>query len=218
MADSFADRDDPVARELGREKYSRYLQMIPDAAMESIFHAVSDRVAYRYPRKRCHRVWKRKDTGGITKMTLLQRIKNKVRARSIHVAYVDVGSCNGCDIEVLACLAPRYDIEQYGIFVHNNPREADILLVIGAYTPGWEEKLAMVWEKIPDPKAAVAIGNCPISGCVFDRRGSFVDPPVKKHIPIAAEVPGCPPRPTEILQAILSVRDSVFANWEENHP
>ncbi len=137
-------------------------------------------------------------------MTLLQRIKNKVRARSIHVAYVDVGSCNGCDIEVLACLAPRYDIEQYGIFVHNNPREADILLVIGAYTPGWEEKLAMVWEKIPDPKAAVSIGNCPISGCLFDRKGSFVDPPVKKHIPIAAEVPGCPPRPTEILQAILA--------------
>jgi hypothetical protein len=44
MADSFADRDDPVAWELGREKYTRYLQMVPDAAMESIFHAVSDRV------------------------------------------------------------------------------------------------------------------------------------------------------------------------------
>ena len=151
-------------------------------------------------------------------MNILQRIKNKVRSRSIHVAYVDVGSCNGCDIEVLACLAPRYDIEQYGIFVHNNPREADVLLVIGAYTPGWEEKLAMVWDKIPSPKAAITIGNCPISGCLFDRKGSFVDPPVKKHIPIAAEVPGCPPRPTEILQAIMSVRDSVFSDWEEQHP
>lgn len=151
-------------------------------------------------------------------MSILQRIKNVVRARSIHVAYVDVGSCNGCDIEVLACLAPRYDIEQYGIYVHNNPREADVLLVIGAYTPGWEEKLAMVWDKIPEPKAAITIGNCPISGCLFNRRDTFVDPPVKKHIPIAAEVPGCPPRPTEILQALLSVRDSVFANWEETHP
>jgi len=130
-------------------------------------------------------------------MTLLQQIKNKVRARSIHVAFVDVGSCNGCDIEVLACLAPRYDIEQYGIFVHNNPREADVLLVIGAYTPGWEEKLAMVWEKIPPPKAAVAIGNCPISGCLFDRRGSFVDPPVRKHIrsqPKCQAVRHVPPR------------------------
>jgi energy-converting hydrogenase A subunit N len=115
---------------------------------------------------------------------------------------------------VLACLAPRYDIEQYGIYVHNNPREADVLLVVGAFTPGWEEKLKGLWDKIPEPKAAVAIGNCPISGCVFDRRGSYVDPPVAKHIPIAAEVPGCPPRPTEILQAILSIRDSVFAGWE----
>ncbi len=109
-------------------------------------------------------------------MTLLQRIKNKVRSRSIHVAYVDVGSCNGCDIEVLACLAPRYDIEQYGIFVHNNPREADVLLVIGAYTPGWEEKLSMVWEKIPDPKAAVAIGNCPISGACSTGRDPLLTP------------------------------------------
>jgi energy-converting hydrogenase A subunit N len=147
-------------------------------------------------------------------MSILQSIKNTVRSRSIHVSYVDVGSCNGCDIEVLACLAPRYDIEQYGIFVHNNPREADVLIVIGAYTHGWEEKLAPLWRKIPDPKAAIAVGNCPISGCCFNRRGSYVDPPVSKHIPIAAEVPGCPPRPTEILNAILSVRDSVFADWE----
>ena len=57
-------------------------------------------------------------------MSILQAMKNAVRSRSIHVCFVDVGSCNGCDIEVLACLAPRYDIEQYGIYVHNNPREA----------------------------------------------------------------------------------------------
>lgn len=147
-------------------------------------------------------------------MTFLQKVKNFVRSRSIHVAYVDVGSCNGCDIEVLACLSPRYDIEQYGIFVHNNPREADILLVIGAYTPGWEEKLRGLWEKIPPPKAAIAIGNCPISGCLFARPHTLVDPPVAKHIPIAAQVPGCPPRPTEILSAILSVAPAIFADYE----
>ncbi len=69
-------------------------------------------------------------------MTALQDMKNAVRSRSIHVCYVNVGSCNGCDIEILACLAPpRYDIEQYGIYVHNNPREADILLVTGGFSP-----------------------------------------------------------------------------------
>ncbi len=147
-------------------------------------------------------------------MTILQSIKNYVRSKSIHVSYVDVGSCNGCDIEVLACLAPRYDIEQYGIYVHNNPREADILLVIGAYTPGWEEKLEGVWSKIPEPKVAIAIGNCPVSGCLFNRPHTYIDPPVSKHIPIAASVPGCPPRPTEILNAVLSLAPVVFKDYE----
>jgi energy-converting hydrogenase A subunit N len=151
-------------------------------------------------------------------MTLLQEIKNFVRSKSIHVTYVDVGSCNGCSIEVLACLAPRYDIEQYGIFVHNNPREADVVIIIGTFTPGWEEKLIGLWEKIPDPKVAVAVGNCPISGCVFARERSLIDPPVAKRIPIAAEVPGCPPRPTEILSAILSVAPLVFKDWEVKRP
>jgi energy-converting hydrogenase A subunit N len=148
-------------------------------------------------------------------MSLLQDIKNTVRSRSIHVSYVNVGSCNGCDIEVLAMLAPRYDIEQYGIYVHNNPREADVLLITGAFTPQWEDKLEALWNKIPEPKVAIAIGNCPISGCVFNRRLSYVDPPVAKHIPIAAEVPGCPPRPTEILNAVLSLAPTVFKDYEE---
>jgi energy-converting hydrogenase A subunit N len=148
-------------------------------------------------------------------MSILQGIKNAVRSRSIHVSYVDVGSCNGCDIEVLACLAPRYDIEQYGIYVHNNPREADVLLVIGSVTPQWVDKLRDIWEKIPEPKVAVAIGNCPISGCVYNRRGTLTDPPAEKYIPIAAQVPGCPPRPTEILNAILSVAPLIFKDYEE---
>jgi len=151
-------------------------------------------------------------------MRLLQKFKNFVRSRSIHVAYVDTGSCNGCDIEVLACLAPRYDIEQYGIYVHNNPREADILLVMGAITPQWTDKLPSLWEKIPEPKVAIAVGNCPISGCVFNRKEGLISAPASRYIPIAAEVPGCPPRPTEILSAILSLAPVVFRDYEEKHP
>ncbi|RQD82706.1 MAG: hypothetical protein D5R96_04110 [Methanocalculus sp. MSAO_Arc2] len=149
-------------------------------------------------------------------MSILQRVKNLVRSKSIHVCYVNVGSCNGCDIEILACLSPRYDIEQYGIYVHNNPREADVLLITGAFSPQWEDKIKHLWEKIPQPKVAVAIGNCPISGCVFNRPETLVDPPVAKHIPIAAEIPGCPPRPTEIISTILSLAPLVFKDYEEN--
>ncbi len=148
-------------------------------------------------------------------MSLLQKLKNAVRQRSIHVCYVDTGSCNGCDIEVLACLSPRYDLEQYGIYVHNNPREADVLLVIGGVSPQWQDKLKMLWDKIPEPKVAVAIGNCPVSGCVFDRPLSYTSGPASNYIPIAANIPGCPPRPTEIIEAILSVAPLIFKDYEE---
>jgi len=147
-------------------------------------------------------------------MKALQRLKNAVRSRSIHVCYVDTGSCNGCDIEVLAMLSPRYDLEQYGIYVHNNPREADVLLVMGGVTPQWEDKLKMIWDKIPEPKVAISIGNCPISGCVFNRKGGTINPPASNIIPISAEVPGCPPRPTEILAAVLSLAPVIFRDYE----
>ena len=149
-------------------------------------------------------------------MTLLQTIKNQIRRRSIHVSYVDTASCNGCDIEVLACLAPKYDLEQYGIYVHNNPREADVLLVIGGVTEQWIEKLPMLWDKIPEPKVAIAIGNCAISGCVFSRPGGYTKPPVSKYIPVALSIPGCPPRPDEIIQAILAAAPIAFHNYEQN--
>lgn len=147
-------------------------------------------------------------------MTLLQTLKNAVRKRSIHVCYVNTGSCNGCDIEILACLSPRYDIEQYGIYVHNNPREADVILVTGAMSAQWIDKLPDLWDKVPEPKAVVTIGNCPISGCAFNRPGALIDPPVSKYIPVTAAVPGCPPRPTEIISVILSVADILFENYE----
>ena len=84
-------------------------------------------------------------------MSLLQSIKNGVRKRSIHVCYVNTGSCNGCDIEILACLSPRYDIEQYGIYVHNNPREADVILVTGGMSPQWIDKLPDHFDRVPEP-------------------------------------------------------------------
>jgi len=114
--------------------------------------------------------------------------------------------------------APRLPLTtQYGIYVHNNPREADVLLITGAFSPQWEDKLKPLWDKIPHPKVAVAIGNCPISGCVFNRPETLVDPPVSKHIPIAAEIPGCPPRPTEIISTILSLAPLIFKDYEETN-
>jgi len=105
MADAHADPDDPVATGTGREKYTLYLQILSDAAMESIFHAVNDQVRtgirFRTPSYTAGHGYGRNYEDDPSPAD-----KKQGQSRSIHVAYVDVGSCNGCDIEILACLAP----------------------------------------------------------------------------------------------------------------
>lgn len=142
---------------------------------------------------------------------MVKSLKDIVRSSSIHVCLVNTGGCNGCDIEVVALMSPRYDLEQYGIYVHQNPREADVLLVTGAVAEQWRDKLQRIYAKIPEPKVVVAIGNCPLSGDVFNQEGSSVYAPVSDFIPVDAEVSGCPPRPSEILEAILSVAPGAIA-------
>ncbi|MBQ2612513.1 MAG: NADH-quinone oxidoreductase subunit B family protein [Methanobrevibacter sp.] len=143
---------------------------------------------------------------------MLDSIKDVVRKSSIHVCIVNCGGCNGCDVECVALLSPRYDLEQYGIYVHNNPREADVLLLTGAVTEQWRENLKRVYDKAPEPKIVVSIGNCPISGDVFNQEGGHVYAPASDFVPVDAAVPGCPPRPSEILEAILAVGPQAIAD------
>ena len=142
---------------------------------------------------------------------MLDALKDVVRKSSIHVCLINTGGCNGCDIEVVALLSPRYDLEQYGIYVHNNPREADVILVTGAMSEQWKKNLQRMYAKAPEPKVVVAIGNCPLTGDVFNQEGCKIYAPVSDFIPVDAEIPGCPPRPSEILAAILAVGPDAIA-------
>ena len=142
---------------------------------------------------------------------MLNTIKDAVRKSSIHVCIVNCGGCNGCDVEIVALLSPRYDLEQYGIYVHNNPREADVLLLTGAVTEQWVTNLKRVYDKAPEPKIVVAVGNCPQSGDVFNQEGGTVHAPASDYIPVDVAISGCPPRPSEILEAILSVGPDAIA-------
>ena len=147
---------------------------------------------------------------------MLDGLKDIIRKSSIHVCLINTGGCNGCDIEVVALLSPRYDLEQYGIYVHNNTREADVILITGAVAEQWKDKLQRIYAKVPEPKIVVAIGNCPLTGDVFNQEGCSVYAPVEEFIPVAAEVSGCPPRPSEILAAILAVGpDAIAARGRE---
>lgn len=142
---------------------------------------------------------------------MLNTIKDAVRKSSIHVCIVNCGGCNGCDVEIVALLSPRYDLEQYGIYVHNNPREADVLLLTGAVTEQWVTNLKRVYDKAPEPKIVVAVGNCPQSGDVFNQEGGTVHAPASDYIPVDVAISGCPPRPSEILEAILSAGPDAIA-------
>ena len=119
-----------------------------------------------------------------------------------------VKNCNGCDIEILAALTPRYDIERMGMKLCGSPRHADILVVTGPVTRQARERLLRIYEQMPEPKIVVGVGSCPASGCAFHDCYNVVGP-LDKHLPVAAYVPGCPPRPEAIIHGLLKVLEKV---------
>jgi NADH-quinone oxidoreductase B subunit len=129
---------------------------------------------------------------------------NYFRQKSPWILHYNTGACNGCDIEVVASLTPRYDVERLGIVKKGSPRHADILLVTGVVTRQSKDSLLRIYEQIPEPKVVVAVGNCPISNCVFNCCYNVVGP-LDKHVPVDVYVPGCPPMPEAIIDGVLKV-------------
>ncbi|MEN4006936.1 MAG: NADH-quinone oxidoreductase subunit B family protein [Methanobacteriaceae archaeon] len=147
---------------------------------------------------------------------MLDTLKSIIRKSSIHMCLLNTGGCNGCDIEIIALLSPRYDLEQYGIYFHNNPREADVILITGPVAEQWKENLERVYSKIPNPKVVIAVGACCLTGHLYNQEGNCVYPPLDEFIPVDATIPGCPPRPSEILQVLLDVgRDAIAAKGRQ---
>jgi len=137
------------------------------------------------------------------KISLFIRLVQSARGRSPWLFHLNCGGCNGCDIEFLACLTPRYDVEQLGIRLEGSPRHADILCVSGPVTRNTLAALQTIYAQMPAPKVVVAIGSCPASGNVFADSPSVAGP-LEKFIPIDVYVPGCPPRPDAILEGIAA--------------
>lgn len=121
--------------------------------------------------------------------------------RSIWVFLCNSGSCNGCDIEVVATLTPRYDIERFGMKLVGSPRHADALLVTGPVTKYMTERLKHIYDQMPDPKVVIVVGNCGSSGDVFYKSYNL-DGPVDQVLPVDVYVHGCPPRPEAIIEGV----------------
>jgi len=126
-----------------------------------------------------------------------------VLGRALCIRQVDAGSCNGCELEIHALNNPFYNLEGLGIRFVASPRHADLLLVTGPVSKHMEVALRRTYEATPDPKLVVAVGDCGCSGGIFGEsyasRGR-----VANVIPVDVAVPGCPPRPIQILSAILT--------------
>lgn len=126
----------------------------------------------------------------------------KARHKSPWVLHFDCGSCNGCDIEVLACLTPVYDAERFGLINVGNPMHADILLVTGTVNPRNRKVLRNLYDQMPAPRVVVAIGACGLTGGIFRETYNVVGG-VDKVLPVDVYVPGCPAKPEAILDGVL---------------
>lgn len=134
-------------------------------------------------------------------MSFIDNLVRTARRRSPWLFHLNAGSCNGCDIELVACLSPRYDVEQLGIRLEASPRHADVIVVSGPVTRTTVEALETVYSQVPDPKVVVALGSCPASCNVFAGSPTVVGP-LNRVLPVDVYVPGCPPRPDAIITGI----------------
>jgi ech hydrogenase subunit C len=133
---------------------------------------------------------------------MFKKILTKSRTLSPWVLHFDCGSCNGCDIEVLACLTPVYDVERFGMINVGNPMHADVFLVTGTVNHRNKKVLRNLYDQIPDPKVVVAIGACGLTGGIF-REAYNVVGGVDKVIPVDVYVPGCPAKPEAIIDGVV---------------
>ncbi len=126
----------------------------------------------------------------------------KILGRSLAIREVDAGSCNGCELEIVALSNPVYDIERFGIQFVASPRHADMLLVTGPVTRNMELALLKTYRAMAEPKVVVAVGACGISGGIFGENYASLGS-IDKVLPVDVYIPGCPPRPQALLHGIL---------------
>src|SRR5215471_4553266 len=141
-----------------------------------------------------------------SEMVITARLQQRILrtlGRALAVRHVDAGSCNGCELEIHALGNPYYNLEGLGMKFVASPRHADLLLVTGPVSRNMEQALLRTYDAMPEPKLVVAVGDCGCTGGIFGEsyasRGR-----VSNVLPVDVAVPGCPPQPAAILQAILT--------------
>jgi len=140
-------------------------------------------------------------------------LKEKILSKSIYVFHVSSGSCNNCDIEIIDCLTPRYDLERFGIVLVGSIRHADAMLCTGSANRLCIPIIKRLYEQMPQPGFVIAWGACGSS------RGLFKDSyntgqPLDEIIPVDAYIPGCPPKPEAVIAALGKLKRKMLAKKE----
>ena len=139
---------------------------------------------------------------------VVEKVKTWARVNSPWAIHFNSGSCNGCDIEILATLTPRYDVERFGIKLQGSPRHADVLICTGPVSLQARDRLLRTYEQMPEPKFVIAVGSCSISGGVFQGCYNVIGD-INKVIPVNVYVPGCQPRPEAIIFGVVQLLKSL---------
>ena len=139
---------------------------------------------------------------------VMEKIKTWARINSPWLVHYNSGSCNGCDIEILATLTPRYDLERFGVKLQGSPRHADVLICTGPVTRQSRERLLRVYAQMPEPKFVVSVGSCSITGGAFQGCYNILGG-IDDVIPVDVFVPGCPPRPEAIIYGVVQLLEKL---------
>lgn len=141
-------------------------------------------------------------------MRIYDRVMTWARLKSPWIIHFNAGACNACDIEIVAALTPRFDIERFGILLKGTPRHSDVLVCSGSVTKQIKDRLVRIYEQMPDPKFVVAVGSCACSGGVF--KGCYnVEEGIDAVIPVSAYIPGCPASPEAIIDGVVKLLSSL---------
>ena len=135
---------------------------------------------------------------------MLNKLARWSRIKSPWILHLNSGACNACDIEIIAALTPRFDVERFGILLKATPRHADVIVASGPVTRQMRDRIIRIYEQVPDPKFVIAVGACAMSGCVY--RGAYNSlGGIDQVIPVNIYVPGCPARPDAIIDGVVKL-------------
>lgn len=135
-------------------------------------------------------------------------LKLKALSKSPWVFHVSAASCNNCDIEILDCFTPRFDVERFGIVLIGSVRHADAFLVTGAVNKKDVPLLKKIYEQAAKPCLVIAVGTCACSQHMF-RFSYNVSEPYDKILPVSVYIPGCPPKPEAIISGIMKALETL---------